>query len=439
MIEYLWYTLKVSICLAVFYIFFIAVLKHSTFFMLNRVYLITGLLLSFTIPILKFSIFTVRSSSVISTVVGIISIEPENTFFQPQNLANGTTTISFPMIMSVIYIAGVLVLFLKLLLSIIRVIRTKNNAEVYKVGKLQIVKTDSSIPFSFLNMIFLPMNESDPMVVEHEIAHVRQVHWFDLIIVEIASILLWFNPFVALYKSSLKLQHEYLADSSVIKNNDQLEKYLNCMFTQVKIVSVGGLTSQFYCKTIKKRIIMITKNKTSVKYSFIYLLALPLVCMMLFAFTGINGKHTLVSEKTTMIDSDEYIPSIYPVSKEKVTNINGYGERLNPITKKKDFHYAIDFAAKEGENIVVTATGVVVEAKFDNEKGMGNYILVKHNDVYSTFYSHLKSLNVKAGDMLKKGQVIGNVGSTGVSTGSHLHYEVIKNGERVNPKDYLPE
>lgn len=406
--------------------------------MLNRIYLIAGLLLSFIIPILKFSIFKVQSSLAFSNVLGITSIEPESIFLQSQNLANGTTTINFPMIMSVIYFAGIFALLLKLALSVFRVIRAKKEADVFRFSKFRIVKTNYTMPFSFLNVIYLPNNVNDPMIVEHEIAHVRQAHWFDLVVMEITSVLLWFNPFVTLYKSSLKLQHEYLADSSVIKDNGQIENYLNCMLKQVTIVSVGGLTSQFYCKTIKKRIIMITKNKTSLKYSFIYLLALPLVCMMLFAFTCINGKHSLVSEKTAIVESDEYIPSIYPVSKDKVTNINGYGERLNPITKKKDFHYAIDFAAKAGEDVFVTANGVVVEAKFDTEKGMGNYILVKHNDVYSTFYSHLKSLNVKAGDVLKKGQVIGCVGNTGVSTGSHLHYEVIKNGERVNPQDYLP-
>jgi murein DD-endopeptidase MepM/ murein hydrolase activator NlpD len=70
---------------------------------------------------------------------------------------------------------------------------------------------------------------------------------------------------------------------------------------------------------------------------------------------------------------------------------------------------------------------------------MGNYVIIHHDDTYDTFYSHLKSSSVKAGDNVKKGSVIGYVGSTGLSTGPHLHYEVIKNGERVNPEDYMPK
>lgn len=437
MIIYFWYLLKVSICLIVLYVFYITVLKHSTFFTLNRIYLITGLLLSFTIPILKLSIFEVQSSSVLSTISGIVSDEPEYLIFQPQNLSNGINTINYPLVLTVIYFFGVSVLLFKLLLSISKVILVKGKAENYRLGMFRIVKTDSIIPFSFFNMIFLPKTESNPMIIEHEMAHVRQAHWFDLILTEIASILLWFNPFVPLYKSSLKLQHEYLADLFVIKNNNRIENYLNCMLKQIQVVSSGVLTSQFYCKTIKKRITMITKNKTSLKYLGVYFLALPLVCMLLFAFTSSNYKSTLNQNSILNADSNEYQPSIYPISKKSVKKTANYGECVNPFSKKKDFHYGIDFAAKEGEEIMSTAKGAVVEATFDSKKG--NYILIKHNDMFSTFYSHLKSISVKVGETLEKGQIIGNVGSTGISTGSHLHYEVIKNGERVNPNDYLPK
>jgi hypothetical protein len=279
----------------------------------------------------------------------------------------------------------------------------------------------------------MPKNESNPLIIEHEMAHVKQLHWFDLVIAELSAVLLWFNPLVVLYKRALKLQHEYLADSYVIKDKRQMENYLGCMLKQIQVVSLDGLVSQFYCKTFKKRIVMITKNKTSVKFLGIYFLVIPLVCVLLVAFTG---KFKSVPVKGTQ---EAAIPSIYPLDAKSITQVNGYGERINPISKKKDFHYGVDLAASQGQNVFATANGVITEAAFDKESKKGNYVVIKHNEEFSTFYSHLKSFTVKVGDEVRKGQVIGYVGNTGVSTGPHLHYEVIKDGQRVNPNEYLPK
>jgi hypothetical protein len=435
MIAYWWYLVKVSACLIVFYILYTTCLKNCTFFLLNRIYLVSGLLLSFVIPILKFSIFKGQPGFVLSTIIPKTWIEPESVLFQSQNLSNNDVSISYLTVLSAIYFSGIFVLFFRLLFSIIRICRIKNNSDICRMGSITIVKIDTMVPFSFFNMVFLPKNENNPMIMEHEMAHIKQFHWFDLMLTEIAAVLLWINPFVVLYKRSLKLQHEYLADSSVTKDNSRIEHYLGCMLKRVHMVSSGRLVSHFYCKTIKKRIIMITKNRTSIKYSGVYLLSLPLVCLLLVAFT--SNYDACFSKKVPVIaGADEYQPSVCPVVLTKVTHISGFGTRISPITGKKAFHCGVDLASPEGEKVMSAAKGVVV--KTDSDPKMGNYVIIKHNDTYSTLYSHLRSTSVKAGKMVEKEQGIGYVGHTGVSTGPHLHYEVIKNGVNVDPKDYYP-
>lgn len=430
---YGWYILKVSVCIMVFYGFYALILRNYTFFLLNRFYLMLGLFLSFIIPVLKFSIDESSSTGVLLNNIPLLLSEPEYDFFQPYYFSHHVT-INYSAILSIIYFTGLSVLFFKLLFSIKRIIRTGNHSQMHRIGRKRIIKTDSNLPFSFFNWIFLPEGENNPLIIEHEMAHVRQFHWVDLLLMEIVSVLLWFNPFVILYKKSLKLQHEYLADRSVIQGKNPIG-YLQCMLKQVEKVSLNGIISQFYCKTTKKRIVMITKNKTSIKYLGIYLLMVPLASLLLFSFS--NPTVAIAQPTSEVIENWLVRPSIYPVDSKKIKGIAQYGERINPITKKKHFHSGIDLAIPEGQEVIATAGGVVVKAQFDSKKG--NYVVINHNESFSTLYSHLKSISVEVGKQLEKGQIIGYSGNTGYSTGPHLHYEITKNGNHVDPLDYLPK
>jgi murein DD-endopeptidase MepM/ murein hydrolase activator NlpD len=127
-------------------------------------------------------------------------------------------------------------------------------------------------------------------------------------------------------------------------------------------------------------------------------------------------------------------PSIWPI-KGWITS--GFGKRASPLTGEPGRHYGVDIANEVGTPIRATADGLVVYAGW--ETGYGRIVVIEHGYGFSTRYGHCSRIDVKVGDQVKRGQVISYVGSTGRSTGSHLHYEVRIHGIPVDPEKYLPQ
>jgi murein DD-endopeptidase MepM/ murein hydrolase activator NlpD len=130
------------------------------------------------------------------------------------------------------------------------------------------------------------------------------------------------------------------------------------------------------------------------------------------------------------------IPAIQPVRNENLKHMaSGFGYRTDPFTKARKMHEGMDFTAKTGTPIFATGDGIVARA--DNTvSGYGNHIVIRHGFGYETLYGHLSKYKSRAGQRVKRGDIIGYVGSTGRSEGPHLHYEVRKNGKVVNPLNF---
>jgi len=148
-----------------------------------------------------------------------------------------------------------------------------------------------------------------------------------------------------------------------------------------------------------------------------------------------SALHAALEEAEKVAYLRSITPSIYPTISTQVTSSFGY--RKDPFTRKSAYHRGIDFGGDVGDPIFATAAGSVSRTGYD--RAMGNYVFVKHGNGYETVYMHLQKALVKKGQNVKKGEKIGTLGSTGRSTGPHLHYEVHKNGEAVNPKPYIQE
>lgn len=127
------------------------------------------------------------------------------------------------------------------------------------------------------------------------------------------------------------------------------------------------------------------------------------------------------------------IPAIQPVSNEDLTRMaSGFGYRTDPFTKARKFHKGMDFTAPRGTPIYATGDGTVSRADA-TASGYGKHIRITHGYGYESLYAHLNKYNVRRGQKVKRGDLIGFVGSTGRSEAPHLHYEVFKDGVRINP------
>ncbi|MBL7913816.1 MAG: M23 family metallopeptidase [Bacteroidia bacterium] len=142
----------------------------------------------------------------------------------------------------------------------------------------------------------------------------------------------------------------------------------------------------------------------------------------------------LAKDKSHMLAS---IPAIQPVSNKDLTRIaSGFGYRIHPIYKTSKMHEGIDFTAPIGTDIYAAGNGTVKEVVY-GDRGYGNYVLISHGFGYETLYAHMSKVNARPGQKVKRGDVIGKVGSTGASTAPHLHYEVIKQGTKINPINFF--
>jgi len=141
----------------------------------------------------------------------------------------------------------------------------------------------------------------------------------------------------------------------------------------------------------------------------------------------------LATNKEEMLAS---IPAIQPIPNKNLKRMaSGYGYRIHPVYKTRKLHTGMDFTSPTGTEIYATGNGKVVSVK-KARRGYGMHVVIDHGYGYKTLYGHMSKFNVRRGQEVKRGEVIGYVGNTGTSTAPHLHYEVIKDGKKINPINF---
>jgi len=442
------YIVESTISVSVVYIFYELFLKRDTWFRFNRYYLLFGLIFSIILPLLDFSASNVMVNSQnqfdfneIANIGSFVNSFEESALSRLQEI-NYFVVIYF-------MICGLYLV--RFIYQLIKIFKTINANEIISYKKFKIVLLEKkSAPFSFFNYVFISKDDYGPdsyrdgsnELLLHEFVHARQKHSFDVIFLELLLVLQWFNPFIYRYRLAFKEVHEYLADRGVLLRRNDKIAYQKLILVQIEKSFQINLASQFNYSLTKNRIKMMTRINSSKIANMKKILVLPLAILLLSAFTNNGARDNFIDKSSfaaSIENQSEDIPSIFPVKKlDGVEISSGFGMRVHPISKKKVMHNGVDIKAPEGTPVYATANGMVREIRSNHEegKGYGKYIIIDHSNGYSTMYTQLSKINVKEGQEIKKGDVIGLVGSTGISTGPHLHYEVMKDGENVNPENY---
>ena len=458
---------EIFLCLLVLFGIYKLVLEQTALHRVKRFYLLFALVFSLTTPWLNLEISSDKiivptgemiSETLYEVVANEQAVTPEVISPSQFTEAKPKTSINYSVwAIGGLYLVVALILVTRFGRNIYELFsKAKKNTRVpYKSAEVVLLR-QPTIPHNFLKFIFMDNEDYKKealreQLLAHELGHAQQRHSLDILLVELLQVLFWFNPMYYFYAKAIRLNHEYLADAMVLGKFNDIVTYQRLLLkfanrNQSNEMSLACLSN--YSLT-KKRFKMMTQQTSKMAALVRAVILLPLLAVTTLCFSlktkaeaiiGNNANELISTIENSIFQENK--PELHPLGNFKFSHTSStFGMRKDPVTKEDKMHKGVDFSAKTGTPVIATASGTVEKVE-SLKGGYGNYIQIKHDDQYQTLYAQLSEMDVKAGDKVEKGQLIGKVGSTGHSTGPHLHYEVIKAGERVDPIDYykaIPE
>ena len=276
------YLLKASTLLLIFYVCYQLFLKRETFFQANRWFLLSGLILAASIPFVIIPIYIEytpidSSQFIITTNDGSI---PETIIEEPLN---------YLQLLSGIYLTGILFFFGKLIIELLSLRHVFKHSKIKDTDGITIMVTQECIaPFSFFNRIVYNPNQfnSEELehVINHEKAHVKELHSVDTIVAQLSCLIFWFNPIVWLYKKALQQNLEFIADQKAQYISNCSKSYQTVLLKASVQNHQIAFTNNFYTSFIKKRIVMLHKSKSNKLNQLKVILVLPLLALFMSSF-----------------------------------------------------------------------------------------------------------------------------------------------------------
>ncbi len=279
-------------------------------------------------------------------------------------------------------------------------------------------------------------------LLRHEAAHARLGHSWDLLWVDFFRIVAWCNPCAHRLLKSLRSVHEFQADRAAAPAPGDFSPYARLLLALLGKMEHLPIPS-FHSHPLAKRILMLkrTNSQAPVRWRA-YLLSIPLLAMLLglSAFRAGFGQSVPLQELSDkqahnfpqLDPDDKRLPTFRPVPGEITF---GFGMRMHPVLQVRKQHLGVDFTA--GMNTAVRAAGSGTVVSYLNQQGYGNLLTIDHGNGYQTRYAQLSESKAEVGQIVQQGEVVALSGNTGLSTHPHLHFEVIFQGEHVDPATLL--
>ena len=282
------YLLKSVSWLSGFALVYILFLRNERFFVLNRFYLISGILSSLLLPFIS-----VRYTVVLPVVRNIQTDNTIVTGFQNVSYSN---TPDIGLLFLALYLSGILFVTFMIIKQSKSVISAIKKAEIIKYYPVKLIRTsDYTTSFSFFSYVFVNPSISETEtreIVNHELVHIRQKHWFDLMLVELLCILQWFNPLVWIYIRFIRQNHEYLADEVALQRTSDPAIYRATLLNQIVGSPVVSLANSFNYSLNKKRFNMMKNIISSPYRKMKILLILPVYAIVLYSFAKPEYSYT---------------------------------------------------------------------------------------------------------------------------------------------------
>lgn len=362
------YLVRSFFCLGTLYIIWWLFMSKDTFFTVNRFYLISSIFLSLLIPIFDFSYISNIGRFSTTYIMDAVTIKPG----EIQSIYSNNLSVFQGII--VVYLTGVGIFTIRFFLQLFQLIRLIKRYGISNQDGLKFVFTESNYaPFSFFGLIFLNNKFSRQdleKIIIHESVHIKQGHSFDLLLLEMLTIVQWFNPFTWLYRNSLKSVHEYLADEGVLLKGVDRINYQDLLLSLTYGIQISDLTNNINKSLIKRRFSMMFKEKSKINSTLKYLLVVPFVIIVLIAF-GIKDStlkaFTPVTQDSVYTKSDvepSFPGGIKELQKFIISNIN-YPEE----SRKNNIEGAVlvTFVVKSNGKIEDIKIKNSVNPELDNE------------------------------------------------------------------------